>query len=246
MLLLAGGVVWNKAGRAPDVAPGPAVPLAVVAYRMDAGMRLSASSRDLVAHALGAHDGVERDLLFLLNSSLYGRCHPGQVHDIGRMAVAAHLPVLDAMASLWRQDPSLRDQLYLMIRSVAADGDCDRPLQLVIGSYATTLQPLRYATFFPDSYFDPALTAAPREFGGRSLAERVADPCTAIGYAVLPIGGDQSWVCLGAQAAMRRHVVDDLCGSAFQHALSNTPALARSIDASLQTLPRVCRSSMRY
>lgn len=209
--------------------------------RFDAGAWLSADHRDIVARRLDAHDGFERDLLFLLNSSLYGRCSPGHAHDLGRMAVAARLPVLDAMVPLWREDPSLRDQLYGMIRSVAAVADCDRPWPLVIGSYTTTLQPIRYAAFFPDSYFDPGLAAPPSEFAGHGLAERVGDSCTAVGYAVLPLGGDRSWVCLGARAAMRRHVVADLCGSANGPAMPDAPALARLIDASLQALPPACR-----
>lgn len=244
LALLLGGIAWQKAAYTPDLEPQATHPLPAASYRLDAGMRLSVSDRDIVAHQLGLHDGFERDLLFLLNSSLYGRCHPGQAHDMGRMAVAAHLPVLDAMARLWRQDPSLRDQLYAMIRSVAADSDCDRPPQLVIGSYTTSLRPERYAAFFPDSYFDPALAAAPGDFAGRSLADRASDPCTAIGYAVLPLGGDRSWVCVGARTAMRRHVVADLCDSAFDRGQSDAAmqmGLAKAIDASLQTLPPVCR-----
>ena len=107
-----------------------------------------------------------------------------------------------------------------------------------------SLRPVRYAAFFPDSYFDPALTGAPNDFAGRSLSDRVADPCTPIGYAVLPLGGDRSWVCAGARAAMRRHVVADLCRSAFDRGQSGAAmqmALAKAIDASLQTLPPACR-----
>jgi len=234
------GMTWRRAERVPAIGPTLVV-VPTEQHRIDAGARLSANNRDVVARQLGVHDGFERDLLFLLNSSLYGRCHPDHAHDIGRMAVAARLPVLDAMAPLWRQDPSLRGELYNMIRAVAAEADCDRPLLLTIGNYAATLQPDRYAAFFPDSYFDPGLTAPPNEFAGRDLAERVADSCTTIGYAVLPIGGDQSWVCLGARAAMRRHVVVDLCGSTSGRAIPDAPALARLIDASLQALPPACR-----
>lgn len=237
--VLLGGMVWQQMGRAPDVQPKPVAQIEL--HRVDAGARLPASSRDRVARQLNAHDGFERDLLFLLNSSLYGRCNPGHAHDMGKMAVAARLPVLSALVPLWHQDVSLRDQVYGMIRSVVAEASCDRPLPLVIGDYATTLQPMRYAAFFPDSYFDPVLAAPPKEFVGRDLAERVADPCTAVGYAVLPIGGDRSWVCLGARAAMRRHVIVDLCGSALGHAAPDAPALAQLIDTSLQALPPACR-----
>jgi hypothetical protein len=240
LAILLGGAVWQRAGREPGV-DSALVVVRTEPHRIDAGARLSANNRDVVARQLDAHDGFERDLLFLLNSSLYGRCHPDHAHDMGRMAVAARLPVLDAMAPLWRRDPSLRDELYSMIRSVATEADCDRPLPLAIGNYATTLQPGRYAAFFPDSYFDPGLAAPPNEFAGRSLAERVADSCTAVGYAVLPLGGDRSWVCLGARASMRRHVVVDLCGSLSGRAVPDAPALARLIDASLQALPPACR-----
>ena len=239
LALLLGGIAWQQTGWAPDVEPKPMAQTEL--HRVDAGARLPASSRDRVVQQLNMHGEFERDLLFLLNSSLYGRCNPGHAHDLGKMAVAAGLPVLSAMVPLWRQDVSLRDQVYGMIRSVVAEADCDRSLPLVIGNYATTLQPVRYAAFFPDSYFDPALAAPPKEFAGRDLAERVADPCTAVGYAVLPIGGDRSWVCLGARAAMRRHVIVDLCGSTFDHTVSDAPALAQLIDASLQALPPACR-----
>ena len=239
LLALAAGFAWNRAGRSPDESLQPAQPASPPIHRIDGGMRLSTPGRELVAAQLAAHDGFERDLLFLLNSSLYGRCHPGQAHDLGRMAVAARLPVLDAMVPVSQRDPSLRDQLYLMIRSVAVDGGCDHSLQLVIGDYVTTLQPQRYAAFFPDSYFDPALAAPPNEFAGRDLAERAADPCTGISYAVLPLGGGQSWVCLGARAAMRRHIIVDVCGSALKQ--GDAPGLARSIDATLQVLPPACR-----
>lgn len=242
-LALAGllaGLVWQPTVRVPRIAP-----VLVVAQpepsRVDAGAWLSTSNRDIVARQLNAHDGFERDVLFLFNSSLYGKCHPEHAHDIGQMAVTARLPVLDAMAPLWREDPSLRDELYGMIRSVVAHARCDRPWPLAIGNYAITLQSEHYAAFFPDSYFDPSLAALPREFAGRSLAERVADSCTAVGYAVLPIGGDRSWVCLGARAAMRRHMVADLCDPSLARAKRDAPALARLIDASLQTLPPACR-----
>jgi hypothetical protein len=241
LLVVAAGVVWEGIGRGPTTPLQPAPQFTAASHRIDAGSRLSVSGRNLVARQLDVHDGFEHDLLFLLNSSLYGRCHPERAHDLGRMAVAARLPVLDAMEPLLHQDPSLRDQLYSMIRSVAAEGDCAASLQLVIGDYAATLQPARYAMFFPDSYFDPGLAAPPNEFGGRSLAERAADPCTEVGYAVLPIGGGQSWVCLGARAAMRRHLVVDLCGAGGSHAPADTPALARSIEASMQALPPACR-----
>lgn len=236
-MLLAGVALWQMR-HATDTAPMDQVQ--AEPYRVDAGAWLPADSRDRVARQLGMHEGFERDLIFLFNSSLYGRCHPERAHDTGRMAIAARLPVLDAMVPLWQRDPLLRDQLYGMIRSVVVEADCDRPLPLAIGSYTTTLQPARYAAFFPDSYFDPALAAPPNEFSGRDLAKRVADPCAAVGYAVLPIGGDRSWVCLGARASMRRHVVVDLCGSADRTA-AGAPALARLIDASLQALPPACR-----
>ncbi|WP_281848515.1 hypothetical protein [Dyella sp. GSA-30] len=234
------GMAWWRAERGPDVHQTLVV-VRTEQHRVDAGAWLSPDNRGTAARQLDAHDGFERDLLFLFNSSLYGRCHPEHAHDIGRMAVAARLPVLDAMAPLWHRDPSLRDELYRMIRSVVAAADCDRPLSLVIGNYATTLQPARYAAFFPDSYFDPGLSAPPDEFAGRSLAERVADSCTAVGYAVLPLGGDRSWVCLGARASMRRHVIADLCGSISGRATPDAPALARLIDTSLQVLPPACR-----
>jgi hypothetical protein len=240
LAIVLAGIAWQRAGRVPSVEPTPAA-VRTERYRVDAAAWLSAHNQDIVIRQLDAHEGFERDLLFLLNSSLYGRCHPGNAHDMGRMAVAARLPVLDAMVPLWQQDPSLRDQLYGMIRSVVAEADCDRPWPLAIGNYATTLQPGRYAAFFPDSYFDPTLAAPPNEFAGRSLQERVADACTAVGYAVLPLGGDRSWVCLGARAAMRRHVVVDLCGSASGDAMPDAPALARLIDTSLQALPPACR-----
>jgi hypothetical protein len=236
---IAGTIAWQQKGRVPDVEPKPVARAGP--YRVDAGEWLPADRRNMVARQLDAHEGFERDLLFLLNSSLYGQCHPEHAHDMGRMAVAAHLPVLDAMVPLWGQDSSLRDQLYGMIRSVVAKADCARPLPLVIGDYATTLQPARYAAFFPDSYFDPGLAAPPNEFAGRNLAERVADPCTVVGYAVLPVGGDRSWVCLGARAAMRRHVAVDLCGAAVDHVAPDAQALARLIDTSLQALPPACR-----
>ncbi|MFT3791919.1 MAG: hypothetical protein QM741_12790 [Rudaea sp.] len=103
------------------------------------------------------------------------------------------------------------------------------------------LAPERYAAAFPDSYFAPGLDAPPSAFAGRDLGARVADPCTPVVYAALPLDGERVWQCVGLRATLRRRL-EHVCTDAMQN---GSPADARKLVASirdeLQKLPAMCR-----
>ena len=239
---LAGLRGWPMQMPHPRAQVAPAHPPAP--STLDGGALLAPAQRDALAALLLAHDGFAHDLAFLLAASLRDRCAPAHAHELARMAVAAHLPVLDGATVALQGRPELRGAAYALIRRLAATAPCGRPLDVAIGRYRATLDPERYAAAFPDSYFDPGLDAPPPDVAGRDLGERGADPCTSIVYAVLPLDAERAWECLGLRATLRRRL-QETCAAGLHDApaadAQTEARLAASIHDDLERLPAMCR-----
>ncbi|WP_266157320.1 hypothetical protein [Dyella silvatica] len=252
-------LVW-RIGRQPDrpatqgVSPTAVLPQALAAplpLDIDAGDMLPPATRDRIAEAMLSHDDFVRDVSFLLVSSIRSRCEPLHAHDLTRMVMQARLPVLLGASTVLIEQPELRPKLYGLLRHLAAMAPCGRSLHIAIGKYRMRLDPSGYAAAFPDSYFDPASDEVPSEFAGRDLHARSDDPCTPIGYAVLPLGVERAWQCGRLRADARRHLVVDTCAAVLQR--SPGPAasvlqsavvqqeMALAIHNQLERLPVSCR-----
>jgi hypothetical protein len=219
--------------------------------RIDAGDTVTPATRDVIAADMLGSDDFAHDIMFLLASSLRSRCDPEQAHDLPRMVIQAHLSVLHGVAATLGSNTALRPQLYTLVQRLVSMAPCHRSLAITIGAYHAQLDPSRYAAAFPDSYFDPTLAQPPEEFAGHALHERVEDPCTSIGYAVLPLGLEGRWQCATLRADARRHLVLDTCaavlkrlpppgGKALQSAAAQQQ-LAVAIHAEIGKLPAMCR-----
>ncbi|HEX7813709.1 hypothetical protein [Dyella sp.] len=191
------------------------------------------------AAGLGARmvrdDELAHEVIFLFVASLTARCTPERAHDLPRMAMAAGLPVLAAGAGGAQANVALRHAMGKAIHAATAQAPCRGAVTLTIGPFACTLEPLRYASAFPDSYFDTSLDVVPGEFASLSLAERAADPCNRVAYAVLPLNASRAWQCAGLRADTRNRV-RAICHAQGPHA----QAAAASIHVLLQRLPSTC------
>lgn len=226
------GVALWVGPRGPDPVAGPAVgasaqgdrPVTVVAAGPDA---------DRVGARMRIDDAVADDLLFLVVAALRGRCQPAHAHELPRMAVLARLPTLaagqgpESAAATWRRDVSH------VVNDVVRQAGCAKPLSLRIGAYVRVVDPEVYAQAFPDSYFDPGLTVRPLEAHGAPLAQRLADPCATVAYAVLPLDDVRAWQCTGLRAQARSAVINrchaggaspDEAAADIQRVVSGLPA----------------------
>lgn len=249
-LVLAALGVAMLAPRTDDVEPRPDSARAsthasvVPAVQLDGTDPLTPAERNALGERLRKHDDFAHDLLFLLAASLRDRCAPAHSHELARMAVAAHLPVLDGAEAAVATAPELRRAVYAVVRRLAAAAPCGRTLHIVIGAYSTTFTPERYAAAFPDSYFEPSLQAPPSDIAGRDLGHRAADPCTPVVYAVLPLDAERAWSCLGLRAMLRRRL-RDTCDAGLHGGTtvdaSMAAHLATSLHDNLEALPAMCR-----
>jgi hypothetical protein len=221
------------------------------AFRIDTDGLITSEEQEVMAQELSGNDAFADDVIFLVASSIRGRCSADHAHELAQMAVQSHLPVLSGISAALDQHPELRPRLYALVRHLAADAPCDRVVDIVIGKYRRHLDVATYAATFPDSYFDPTLSNPPMDFGGRDLASRAADPCTSIVYGALPLDISRSWQCENLRANARKHLDIDACRAIFKEppkSLANVvnsdhlqKAMALSIYQSLQHLPDVCR-----
>jgi hypothetical protein len=228
----------------PDSAPTSAHAAASPAVRLDADNLVAPAERDALGELLRQRDDFAHDLLFLLAASLRDRCVPAHAHELARMAVAAHLPVLDGAEAAVATTPGLRHAAYALVRRLAAAAPCGRTLRIVIGGYDTTFAPERYAAAFPDSYFEPSLQAPPPDIADRDLGARAADPCTPVVYAVLPLDAARAWSCLGLRATLRRRLRDTCDAGLHGGKTVDAPTaahLAASLHDNLEALPAMCR-----
>lgn len=165
-------------------------------------------------------DSVADDVTFLVVAALRGHCSPGKAHDLPRMAVLAGLPVLSASGGGDATQPQLARDVTAAVNDIVRQATCKGPLTLRIGAYTRGVDPETYAEAFPDSYFDPGLTVIPAEFKGVPLSQRVADSCTRVAYAMLPLDAPRAWQCAGLRGSARSRLLQ-LCraeGASPDHA----------------------------
>jgi hypothetical protein len=152
------------------------------------------------------------------------------------MAVIARLPLLspDDGADLYSED--LRHDITYTVNEIAQRAACSQPLALRIGGYSGVLYPEAYARAFPESYFSPTLVETSREAQGASLEQRVADSCTVVVYAKLPLDDVHAWQC----AALRRNARDAILRVC--HTEGTSPAQAAlDIQHLIDAMPVTCQ-----
>jgi hypothetical protein len=168
-------------------------------------------SAPAVGGRMAGDDGMADTVIFLFVAALRARCAPERGHDLPRMAVMAGLPVLSLPTSSLDAGRT-RQAISGLVRQLVPEAPCHGPLDLAIGPYRRHIDPERYASAFPDSYFDPSLEVVPDEFGGLPLSRRADDPCGRVAYAVLPLDAAEPWQCSGLRAAARSRI-RKLCSS---------------------------------
>ena len=238
VLLLAGAALlvwqrWALQGRPPSVAFPAPVP----------GLQA-----DIERH-LREDRAFRDDVVFLLAATVRDRCVPAEAGVLARMANRAALPVLAAVSAVTAQDRRLDRPIYQFIQHRADSTDCGAPLELpASGAVPLQVDVEQYARSFPDSYYDPAHSSVPRDFGGRSLVERAGNACNSVVYSVLPLGpGD--WRCSMLRANARSHV-RGACESELQRQHGSTggeldmavgQGMQGAVVAAIAALPEGCR-----
>nr|WP_063571609.1 hypothetical protein [Luteibacter rhizovicinus] len=198
------------------------------AHEVEANQALS-----LIGPSLVSTPEAANDVVFLAVAAAYGRCAPAHAHELGAMAAHARLPVLAGLTSVLGSHTGSRSALLAGIRELASRLPCDGPVDVSIGSFRQHVTVGAYAAAFPDSYFDPSLSSASAEFGGRSLAERATDTCNGVAYAVLPLDAPRAWQCTALRAEARRRVAGLCSGTA--------DAAAQQIRDAVMRLPSTCQ-----
>ena len=160
-----------------------------------------------VGARMQANESIANDVIFLIVATLRGRCQPSLAHDLPRMAVIARLPLLSSDGEADPYPESLRHDISHIVNAIVERANCTQPLTLQIGSYSSVLDPEVYARSFPDSYFDPTVVAASKEALGANLEQRVADSCTAVVYAKLPLDDARAWQCTGLRRNARAAIL---------------------------------------
>ena len=238
VMLLAGAALlawqrWAPQGRPPSVAFPAPVP---------------ALQADIERH-LREDRAFRDDVVFLLAATVRDRCVPAEAGVLARMANRAALPVLGAVSAVTAQDRRLDRPIYQFIQHRADSTDCGAPLQLpASGAVPLQVDVEQYARSFPDSYYDPAHSSVPRDFGGRSLVERAGNACNSVVYSVLPLGpGD--WRCSMLRSNARRRV-RGACESELQRQHGSTggeldmavgQGMQGAVVAAIAALPEGCR-----
>ncbi|SDF33665.1 hypothetical protein [Dyella sp. 333MFSha] len=164
------------------------------------------SGTDRLGPLLRANEAFAQDTVFLVAASVRARCDPAHAHDLAAMAAQALLPMLAGVTEAIGEQTDMRDYLLAAVRDVAQRAPCSGPFDMSVGDFVQRVDVVRYAAAFPDSYFDPAMTATPQEFAGRSLADRAHDECGKVAYAVLPLDAPRAWQCAGLRAQGRTRV----------------------------------------
>lgn len=159
-----------------------------------------------VGARMAADEAVADDVIFLFIAALRGRCAPLQAHDLPKMAVLARVPALSAASGEGATPSRMRRDVTAAVNDLVRQAPCTGELTVRIGAYVRSLSPDMYAEAFPDSYFDPGLSAVPAEFKSSPLALRVRDSCTSVAYATLPLDAARPWQCAGLRASARSTV----------------------------------------
>ncbi len=218
LLLVAAGVVaWRQWGAWPVRQPPARVPAVVVQAPQPAvdvspqpGAGLSAAELAGIHAAMAEQPGFASDLVFLVVASARDRCQPAHAGELARMANRAQLPVLHGVSRVTGVQPALDQPIYRYVQAAADAVVCGRSLRL---AEQPVVELEGYARNFPDSYFAPGRQGdAPREYAGRSLAERAAQPCQTIAYVVLPLSAPD-WRCDASRAGARQRI-EHLCETA--------------------------------
>lgn len=156
-----------------------------------------------VGARMQANENIANDVIFLIAATLRGHCQPSLAHDLPRMAVIARLPLLSAGDGEDSYPESLRHDISHIVNAAVERASCTQPIALHIGAYSGVLDSEAYAHAFPESYFDPALVSVSKEAPGADLKQRVADSCTAVVYARLPLDDVRAWQCTGLRRNAR-------------------------------------------
>ncbi|MDT3499576.1 hypothetical protein ROV84_01290 [Stenotrophomonas maltophilia] len=166
----------------------------------------SDEARQRIERRMGDDVAFRNDVAFLLVATLRDRCRPAEAGLLARMANRAALPVLAAVSAVTAEDPGLDRPIYRYIQHRADSARCTEPLPLAAaGGRVLHVDIEQYARTFPDSYFDPARSREPPDFGGQTLRERASNACNSVVYSVLPLGG-ADWRCASLRANARARV----------------------------------------
>ena len=243
-LVLAGERVrWNV--HAEHARPPAAGILTPVRLTLAPGNGLDAAALKRIAGLVASDRAFARDVAFLLVASLRERCNPAHAGELAEMAGRARLPVLAATAGITAKAADLDRPIYRFVQRLSDAAPCGRSLDLQPIGLNLQLDPETYAATFPDSYYQPALRAVPKEYGNEPLGRRARQGCQAIGYAVLPLGV-ANWHCARLRASMRRQIRQaceaERTGDADAGEVAATTALhlAGPVARLVQGLPRGC------
>ncbi|KAA8993550.1 hypothetical protein FJU31_18280 [Stenotrophomonas cyclobalanopsidis] len=238
VVLLAGAALLAWQRSAPQARPpSVAFPTPVPALQAD------------IERHLREDRAFRDDVVFLLAATVRDRCVPAEAGVLARMANRAALPVLGAVSAVTAQDRRLDRPIYQFIQHRADSTECGEPLQLPdSGTVPLRVDIEQYALSFPDSYYDPAHSSVPRDFGGRSLVERAGNACNSVVYSVLPLG-PVDWRCSMLRTNARSRV-RGACESELQRQHGSTggeldmavgQGMQGAVVAAITALPEGCR-----
>lgn len=200
-------VIKRDVQKVASTSPLPEVPAAASPGRSAMTVVATGPEAARVGAHMQANENIANDVIFLITATLRGRCQPSLAHDLPRMAVLARLPLLLAGGEADPYPESLRHDISHIVNAVVKSANCAQPMALRIGAYNSVLDPEAYARAFPESYFDPALISASKEALGADLQQRVADSCTAVVYAKLPLDDVRAWQCTGLRRNARAAIL---------------------------------------
>ena len=199
-------VIESNVRKVASTSSLPEVPAAASLGRSAVPVVTTGAEAARVGARMQENESIANDVIFLIMATLRGRCEPLRAHDLPRMAVIAHLPVLSAGGGADPYPESLRRDIGHIVNAVVERANCTQPLALRIGAYSSVLDPESYVRAFPESYFTPALVGGPEE-RGPDLEQRVADSCITVVYAKLPLDDVRAWQCTGLRRNARAAIL---------------------------------------
>lgn len=228
----------------PPVAAAPAPRTVDITPGTDSGLRAAELAR--ITELIDTTPAFRNDVLFLIVAGARDRCQPGDHGVLARMANRAQLPVLDGVSQVTTAAPELDAPIYRYIQAATDAVACAAPFRLA-AQPAVDID--AYAQGFPDSFHAPARRGhAPADFRGHPLAQRAAEPCQSVAYAVFPLGLPR-WQCDAVRSGARRRILDaceaarDARGMAAGSELSPAfgAALMPAVKGIVDTVPDGCR-----
>lgn len=192
------------AGRQPPIPP-PMRPMRSPAAARAGGP--DQAQRIRIASFLDSDSQFRNDVVFLVVATVRDRCARQEAGALARMANRASLPVLAATSRITEANPDLDRPIYDFVQSTADGIACGEAVRIAGAGNVWSIDPVRYAQTFPDSYFDPDRGSIPRDFDGQPLAQRAGNACNSIVYAVLPLG-HVDWRCSTLRATVRKRIRD--------------------------------------